>query len=249
MLSKPPERRAKALGLFLLLNVSALAWLCSRGLPPSGIIRILFEGPIIDPLSRVEPSSHFLVVVSKAYKYNGVIGTMKKEGERSIKAYMSLSCKVAHYGDVFEGLLKMDIPSGDIFLLFGPVDILCKFEFDTLEEFKKDWFNRVRMMGGEEGWITRTMTFIVIESGGETVEEPFAVIFLNTQPRNLEKVQESLLKSSEVLTADTVFGPYDVICSIRANDQQHLERIISNIQRTVPGIEGSMTAIIAGMRV
>ncbi len=64
--------------------------------------------------------------------------TLKKEGERSIKAYMSLSCKVAHYGDVFEELLKMDIPSGDIFLLFGPIDILCKFEFDTLEEFKKD---------------------------------------------------------------------------------------------------------------
>jgi len=171
-----------------------------------------------------------------------------KRRDNTIKAYMSLSCKVGHYGDVFGELLKMDIPVGDIFLLFGQIDILCKFEFDTLEEFKKGWFNRVRLIGGEEAWITRTMTFIVIHSGGETLEEPFAFIFLNTQPRNLESVQESLLKISQVLTADTVFGPYDVICSVRAHDQKDLERIISHIQR-IPGIQGSMTAIIAGMRV
>jgi DNA-binding Lrp family transcriptional regulator len=162
---------------------------------------------------------------------------------------MSLSCKVAHFNKVFEELLNMNIPNGDIFLLFGPKDILCQFECDTLEEFKKTWFNRVRIIGGEEGWITQTMTFIVINSGGETSEEPFAFVFLNTQPRNLEKVQKHLLEIPQILTADTVFGPHDIICSIRANNIKELEKIVSNIHEIVQGIEESMTTIIAGMRV
>ena len=144
--------------------------------------------------------------------------------------------------------MKMEVPAGNIHLLFGPVDILCEFHFDDLEEFKEKWFNRIRMMGEEEEWITRTQTFIVIESGGETAEEPYAVIFLNTQPRNLERVQSSLLTIPDVLTADTVFGPYDVVCSVRAKNRKGLERTVSRIQ-SVPGIEGSVTAIVAGMRI
>ena len=144
--------------------------------------------------------------------------------------------------------MKMNIPTGDIYLLFGPMDILCRFEFDTVEEFKEKWFNPVRMIGGEEDLITRTMTFIVIESGGDAIEEPFAFVFLNTQPRNLEKVQRALLDIPQVATADTVFGPYDVICSVRSSDRTELERIVSHIHKSVPGIEGSVTSIVALMQ-
>jgi nitrate reductase NapAB chaperone NapD len=80
------------------------------------------------------------------------------------------------------------------------------------------------------------------------VEEPFAILFLNTQPRNLERVQSSLLELPEVLTADTVFGPYDVICSVRARDQKSLEHTVSSIQN-IQGAEGSIKAIVAGMRI
>lgn len=171
-----------------------------------------------------------------------------KRREDTIKAYMSLSCKAGKYSEILQELMNMEVPPGDIHLLFGPVDILCEFYFDILEEFMEKWFNPVRMIGGKEEWITRTQTFIVIESGGETSEEPFAIIFLNTQPRNLEKVQRSLLTMPDVLTADTVFGPYDVICSVRAKDRSDLERTVSRIQN-VPGIDGSITAIVAGMRI
>jgi DNA-binding Lrp family transcriptional regulator len=89
----------------------------------------------------------------------------------------------------------------------------------------------------------------VISKGPSFAEEPFAFIFLNTQPRNLENVRKALLTIPEVLSADTVFGPYDVICPVRAKDRTDLERIIRHTQSNIPGIEGSMTTIVALMRV
>jgi hypothetical protein len=167
-----------------------------------------------------------------------------------MKAYISLTCKAGAYNRVLKELLDMNVPRGDIFLLFGPMDILIQFNnFESLDEFITKWFNPVRMIGAEEALITKTLTFIVISESPSFAEEPYALIFLNTQPRNLEKVRRSLLDISEVLSADTVFGPYDVICSIKVKDKVELERVISNIQDTIPGIEGSMTAIVALIRI
>jgi len=80
---------------------------------------------------------------------------------------MGIICKTGFYRKVARELAKTKIPSRDIHLLFGPMNILCEFEFETIGEFKERWFNRVRTIGGEEEWITQTMTFFVIESGGE----------------------------------------------------------------------------------
>lgn len=161
---------------------------------------------------------------------------------------MSLSCKVGAYNQVIQELLKLDIPLGNIFMLYGPIDLLCLFEFDDLEEFKAKWFNPVRLIGSQEEWITRTNTFIVIQTGRETMEEPFAFLFLNTQPQSLMEVQRSLLQIPEVLTADSVFGPYDVICSVKAEDRIDLERIVSQIHENIQGIIGSVTAVTAVFR-
>jgi len=163
---------------------------------------------------------------------------------------MCLTCKVGAYNRVLKELLDLNIPRGDIFLLFGPIDVLVQFtELKSLGEFIEKRFNPVRMIGAEDALITRTLTFIVISEGPLFAEEPFAFIFLNTQPRNLERVQRTLLTIPEVLSADTVFGPYDVICSVRAKDRVDLERVISYIHKNVPGIEGSMTAIVAIIRI
>jgi len=163
---------------------------------------------------------------------------------------MCLTCKVGAYNRVLEELLKLNIPRGDIFLLFGPMDILVQFtELKNLNEFIEEWFDPIRMIGAEEALITRSLTFIVIHEAPLSVEEPFAFIFLNTQPRNLEKVQRALLTIPEVIFADTVFGPYDVICSVRANDREDLERVISSIHKNIPSIEGTMTTILATIRI
>ena len=162
-----------------------------------------------------------------------------------MKAYMSLTCKTGAYNKVLEELLKLKISRGDIFLLFGPMDILIQFsELKSLDEFIEKWFNPVRMIGAKEALITDTLTFIVISESPLFADEPFAFIFLNTQPRNLEQVQKDLLNVPEVLTADTVFGSYDVICPVRASNKSDLERILSHVRANIPGIEETMTAMV-----
>ena len=115
----------------------------------------------------------------------------------------------------------------------------------NLNAFIEEQFDLVRMVGAEERLITKTLTFIVISEGPSFTENPFAFIFLNVQPQNLENVRVTLLNIPEILSADTVFGPYDIICPVKAKDRKNLEQVISNIQTHIQGIEGSMTAIVA----
>jgi hypothetical protein len=151
---------------------------------------------------------------------------------------------------VLEALLKLNLSRGDVFLLFGPIDILVQFtDLKSLDEFIAKWFDPIRMIGAKEALIGRSLTFIVIHEGPSFSEEPFAFVFLNTQPRNLEKVQKKLISLPNVISADTVFGPYDVICPVRATDRDDLERVISSIHTNVPGIEGAITTIVANIRI
>jgi hypothetical protein len=92
--------------------------------------------------------------------------------------------------------------------------------------------------------IDKTEMFIVISEGKSLTQEPYAFLFLNTQPINLELVQEKLHAMSKVLSADTIFGPYDVIYSVKANDNKDLQLLISQIQREIPQIQGTETAIV-----
>jgi len=61
----------------------------------------------------------------------------------------------------------------------------------------------------------------------------------------MEDVRSSLLNISEVLSADTVFGPFDIICSVKANNREELERSLAYIQSKITGIEKTMTAVVA----
>jgi hypothetical protein len=165
-----------------------------------------------------------------------------------MKAYMTLSCKVGAYNRVLDELIKMNLSKKNVFLLFGPVDILVEFSgLKSLDEFVNNWFNPIRMLTPEELMIDKTQTLIVISEGRAFSEEPYAFLFLNTQPRNLEKVQEALQNISGVLSADTVFGPYDVICAVRVGNKVELQKLIAKIQKEVPHIQGTVTAIVASL--
>lgn len=158
---------------------------------------------------------------------------------------MCLTCKLGTYNSILKELLDLKVPRNNIFLLFGTFDILVQFPgLKSLDEFKERWFNPVRLIGDNRDLITRTQTFIVISEGPLHSEEPFAFMFLNAQPRNLDKVSKALIAISEVLSADTVFGPYDVICSVKAENRVDLERIVSKILKDVSNIEGTMVAIV-----
>jgi DNA-binding Lrp family transcriptional regulator len=166
-----------------------------------------------------------------------------------MKAYIGVICKAGAYTEVLKRLLQLSIYQDDMFLLFGPVDILVRFTgLKSLDEFVEKWFNAVRMVGAEEDLITKTLSFVVISEGPLSNEKPFAFIFLNTQPKNLENVRESLLTIPEVLSADTVFGPYDVICSVSAKDHTDLAETVAKIQ-SVPGVESSLTSVVASIKI
>jgi len=159
---------------------------------------------------------------------------------------MTLSCKVGAYNRVLDELIKMNLSKKDVFLLFGPVDILVQLRgFKALDEFIANWFDPIRFLTPEEELIEKTQTLIVISEGKTFNEEPYAFLFLNTQPRNLEKVQEALQSIPGVLAADTVFGPYDVICAVRVGSKIELQKLIARIQKEVPHIQGTVTAIVA----
>jgi hypothetical protein len=161
---------------------------------------------------------------------------------------MTLSCKVGAYNRVLDELIKMNLSKKNVFLLFGPVDILVEFSgLKSLDEFVNNWFNPIRMLTPEEPMIDKTQTLIVISEGRAFSEEPYAFLFLNTQPRNLEKVQEALQNIAGVLSADTVFGPYDVICAVRVGNKVELQKLIAKIQKEVPHIQGTVTAIVASL--
>ena len=161
---------------------------------------------------------------------------------------MALAYKKGALGRVLGNLIKMNLTQQDVFLLLGPFDILVQLrELANLDEFISKWFNPIRTITAQDAMIDKTETLIVISEGKSFTEEPYAFLFLNTQPRNLEMVQEKLQGIPKILSADTVFGPYDVICAVKANDNKDLQLLISQIQREVPQIQGTITTIVASL--
>ena len=167
-----------------------------------------------------------------------------------MKAYMGLTCKPGSYNEVLKKLLLgLHIDQQNVFLLFGPVDILVQFaDLKDLQEFTEKWFNPIRMIGADEDWIAKTVSLAVISEGPRCSEKPFAFIFLNTKPKSLETVRTKLLTIPEVLSADSVLGPFDVICAVKAADPEELENLVSVIQQ-ISGIESSFTSIVSPIRV
>ena len=101
------------------------------------------------------------------------------------------------------------------------------------------------MIGADENLITKTLSFITISEGPEISSKPFAFVFFNTKPKHLETVRTKLLKIPEVLSADSVFGPYDLITSVNVADQVELETLVLLMQQ-ITGVENTTTSIVAG---
>jgi nitrate reductase NapAB chaperone NapD len=184
-------------------------------------------------------------------------GDVNVEVERIVKAYMGLTCKLGSHTEVLKRLLNLCIrergsvcfSEQDVFLLFGPIDILIPFHgLKSLEEFVERAFNPIRLIGAEEDLITKTLSLIVVSEGPALVEKPFAFLFLNTKPKGLEEVRKKLLTIPNVLTADSVLGPYDIICAVKAKDHMELEQTVLNIQN-IQGVEGLITSIVAPIKV
>jgi len=163
-----------------------------------------------------------------------------------MKAYMTLSCKAGAYKKVLDELIKMNLSQKNVFLLFGQADILIQIRgLKDLNEFINKWFNPIRAITPAEPMVEKTQTLIAISEGRPFEEEPYAFLFFNTQPRNLEKLQETLQNIQGVLSADTVFGPYDVICAVRVRNKIELKQLVERIEEEVPDVQGIVTEILA----
>ena len=163
-----------------------------------------------------------------------------------MKAYMTLSCKAGSYKKVLDELIKMNLSKKNVSVLFGQADILVQFRgLKGVDEFIANWFNPIRALTPKEPLVEKTQTLIVISEGRPFEEQPYAFLFFNTQPRNLEKLQETLQNIPGVLSADTVFGPYDVICAVRVRNKIELKQLVERIEEEVPDIQGIVTEIIA----
>jgi DNA-binding Lrp family transcriptional regulator len=167
----------------------------------------------------------------------------------NMKVYMILSCmtpscKVSFKTRVLDELIKMGLSKKDISLLVGPAEALIQLRgLKNIDEFISKWFDPIRKVS-QEGLIDKTESVFVISEGKYFTEEPYAFLFINTQPRNLEIVQEKLQAIPKVLSADTVFGCYDVICAVKASNNKDLELLVSQIQTEVPEIKGISTAMV-----
>jgi len=170
-----------------------------------------------------------------------------------MKAYMILSCntiacKVGARTKILDELIKIGLSKKDIYLLLGPAEILIRLHgVSNLEAFIGKQFDPIRKITNQEAPVDKTQTLIVISGGKSYVEEPFAFLFFNTQPRNLEIVQEKLQSMPQILSADTVFGPYDIICAVKAKDNNDLQQLISKIQTEVPQIQETTTSIVSSL--
>lgn len=160
----------------------------------------------------------------------------------------TLSCKVGVRAKVLDELIKLGFSKKNVYLLLGPAETLIRLDgLSDLNEFIEKWFDPIRNIGQSESVIDKTQTLIVISEGKSFVEEPSAFLLLNTQPKNLELVQRKLQATPKVLSADTVFGPYDVICAVNTSDNKNLQQLISQIQTEIPEIQGIETAIVASL--
>jgi hypothetical protein len=153
---------------------------------------------------------------------------------------------VGSYTQVLQELNDLKIPKENITeLLYGSIDILIQFiNLQSLDEFVEKWFNPIMRINTEKVLITETLTFIVIAPGPSLTEDPFAYLFINTHPQNYEKIRETLLTTPSVLSADTVFGPYDIVCAVQAKNGTELDRLVTRIHRNIQGIKVSMIGVV-----
>jgi len=161
---------------------------------------------------------------------------------------MMLSCKVGTFNSLLDELIKLNLSKKEIHLLFGPVDIFVQFdELKDCDEFINKWFDTIRRLTPQEPMVEKIQPLIVVSKGKLLTEEPFAFLFMNTQPRNLERVQKELECFPQVLSADTTLGSYELVCAVKASNNQDLIKLVAKIQEAVPHIQGTVTAIVSSL--
>lgn len=71
---------------------------------------------------------------------------------------------------------------------------------------------------------------------------PIGFVFISTDMKKEEEVYNELKKVPEVTEAHRVFGEYDIIAKLNADDMNSLGKVVIDKIRAIPGIYNTTTS-------
>lgn len=165
------------------------------------------------------------------------------------KAYVLISCKLGSEKSVISELKNIENVK-EVHGTLGLYDIVAKLEADSEEKLAKTITEKIRKVDK----IGSTMTLTKAEGEelfkvdseklmgsilGKTTAQAYVVIHCDQAREDL--VLRDLNKIPEVKEADIVYGNYDVIGKIEAQNHNDLEKIITKKIRNLEFVRTTMT--------
>ncbi len=78
----------------------------------------------------------------------------------------------------------------------------------------------------------------------ERIIVPMAYVLINTEPKHMEKVVETLEKLDSVVEIFPVYGVYDVVAKVRADSMDKLKEIVTWKVRSLDEVRSTITMLI-----
>jgi DNA-binding Lrp family transcriptional regulator len=105
-------------------------------------------------------------------------------------------------------------------------------------------------MSGLHRWQTRSVAIGLIGPDAFTarrgVEMPIGFVFIRAAPAREQDVHEKMSMVKEIVELHPLFGEYDMLVKVEAEDPDRLGRIVVDKIRRIPGVTGTQT--LAGMQ-
>ena len=73
---------------------------------------------------------------------------------------------------------------------------------------------------------------------------PMAYVLINTEPKHMDRVVETLEKLDSVVEIFPVYGVYDVVAKIRADSMAKLKEIVTWKVRSLDEVRSTITMLI-----
>jgi len=168
------------------------------------------------------------------------------------KAYVLMSCKMGSEKSVISELRTIENVK-EVHGTLGLYDIIAKIEADSDEKIKQTITEKIRKMDK----IGSTMTLMKVEGDelfkvnteklmgsilGKNAAQAYVIIHCEQAREDL--VLRDLNKIPEVKEADVVYGNYDVIGKIEAENHKELENIITKKVRKLKFVTSTMTLTV-----
>ena len=73
---------------------------------------------------------------------------------------------------------------------------------------------------------------------------PMAYVLINTEPKHMERVVETLEKLDSVVEIFPVYGVYDVVAKVKADSMDKLKEIVTWKVRSLDEVRSTITMLI-----